>query len=164
MEIHEKVALETVIVNQYEAAYHKQKALETLAEKYGHYGYDKAEIIKVLQKNGVYKAKDRPKAILKKPESTKAENASRDVKIVENRENTEVSDGKIVKNRENTKALPAAVISCIRDEIASMKYLIDSYDKKILEMEKYKEQLYSKLDELGNFLKDNGVSESEDIV
>lgn len=157
MDNYEKIALETAIVTEYQAAYHKQKALEELEEKYKAYGYDKTEIIKVLQKNGAYKAKA---TIIKKRENTK----DRDVKIVQNIENKSDLDEKIVKNAENTKdaELSETVIKVIAKEIGLTKKLIKEYDEELSKIKSLKEKQVDKMLDLQCFLTANGIPEQEE--
>lgn len=157
MDNYEKIALETAIVTEYQAAYHKQKALEELEEKYKAYGYDKTEIIKVLQKNGAYKAKA---TIIKKRENTK----DRDVKIVQNVENKSDLDEKIVKNAENTKdaELSETVIKVIAKEIGLTKSLSRNMTKNSTKLRVLKKKQIDKMLDLQCFLTANNIPEQEE--
>ncbi len=159
----ERVTIEQVIVDEYENTDNKQRALEALSGKYQSYGYDKAEIIKLLKEKGIFKKPGRPKATLKNSEAL-VDTKVKDIKIVKNVENKPYSEENFVENIENTKALSDATIKCIRDAIISTKYGIDTCNKKIEDAEKYREKLYLDLEELENDLKIRGIKESEDIV
>ena len=61
----EKILIEKKILDEYRAATYKDHCIEKLESTYKDMGYDKAEIVKVLRKNGAYKEKKKLKAVAK---------------------------------------------------------------------------------------------------
>jgi hypothetical protein len=157
----DKILIEKKILDEYRAATYKDHAIEKLESTYKDMGYDKAEIVKVLRKNGAYKDKKKLKAVAKEePKKAKLSEQVAEInqkeykKEIKNEDvalvNTKVGDG--MENKNTVTEVPEIVFTAMSKMLDELQAEMKIYDQKMEGLKAEKNKLHEQFDELSDFM------------
>lgn len=157
----DKILIEKKILDEYRAATYKDHCIEKLESTYKDMGYDKAEIVKVLRKNGAYKDKKKLKAVAKEePKKVKLSEQVAEInqkeykKEIKNEDialvNTKVGDG--MENKNTVTEVPEIVFTAMSKMLDELQAEMKIYDQKMEGLKAEKNKLHEQFDKLSDFM------------